>query len=155
MVFKFKLPFFPSGINSQSSFNFAHGKIQKLIELSSEDLKGNVVKVGAATGLTCGQLYTDGVYVKDFDGCHGDNKLELYNQFEVLSSSELKTNFMECGDSGSLVFLSQKGGDIVCIGVAAGCTSYGSCVATPIDAVFKAFKFPASFIDFTKSQTSF
>jgi hypothetical protein len=149
-----KFSFFPA-IDSQKSFNFASGKIQKLSDVSQEELVCNVIKVGATTGLTCGQFYVDGVYVKDFEGCYGNSTMELYNQLEISSTSETKTKFFDLGDSGCLVFLSREGHDLVCIGVGVGCTSYGSCVVTPIDVALDALSFPAQFIDFTQSHSSF
>ncbi|XP_061162380.1 uncharacterized protein LOC133171608 [Saccostrea echinata] len=62
------------------------------------------------------------------------NTFLMYNQVAIDSHCSLGP-FFKIGDSGSLVFLPQEDGTLDCIGMAIGCTSYGTCIMTPIEDV--------------------
>lgn len=125
-------------------------------DLSEEQVACGIVKIGGVTGLTKGQLYIDGLYVgQPLSPMRTRKKLvnEFFNQLEVSSSPAIR--FFDQGDSGALAFLAPSGSDVdlLCIGMAIGCTSYGTCVVTPIEAVLDALQLPHQFIDFAKYQS--
>ena len=135
---------FTSGFSSDNPPRFQKGKIIPLKELA-QCWRSEVIKVGAKTGLTRGSLYSYGLYVRrqHQDGIeeHGP---ELFNQLEIIPVSD-STKFFDQGDSGALVFMHLNDQDLYCIGLAVGCTSYGSCIVTPIEHVFNELKLPAQF----------
>ncbi|XP_053398673.1 uncharacterized protein LOC128556872 [Mercenaria mercenaria] len=60
---------------------------------------------------------------------------ELHGQLMVNSEA-----FADKGDSGAPVFTKRHDGEIVCVGLVTGGTSYGATVVTPIEPILKALK---------------
>ena len=103
-----------------------------------------MIKVGARTGLTRGCLYSHGLYARQQNDIAGSQSPELYNQLEVIPDGD-SAKFFDLGDSGALVFMHLNDQDLYCVGLAVGCTSYGSCIVTPIESVFKELGLAAQF----------
>ena len=107
-----------------------------------------MTKVGASTGLTAGRLYSYGTFVRQLNheqNLHNDRqRAGFFNQLEIVTNSGL-AKFFDLGDSGALVFMPLNDLDWYCIGLAVGCTSYGSCIVTPIEYVFESLQLSAKF----------
>ena len=103
-----------------------------------------LIKSGTTTGLTrglfklCGtqvRIAKDGVMLAD-----GKSAFQVMKgQYEVEKREDLNP-FFSPGDSGSAVFVKDLSGDLTCVGIAIGMTSYGTTVVTPITAVLDALK---------------
>ena len=116
-----------------------------------------VIKVGSQTGITRGVLYLTDSYVRASNRemiLPDGNKVEFFNQIEVLSLSG-GTVFFDLGDSGSLVFMPSKDGELLCVGLAIGRTSYFSCMVTPIEKVFEELQLDSKcFFDFATNNST-
>ena len=112
-----------------------------------------VLKIGSRTGLTKGKLYSYGTCVRRHPMRNTDEcKFEFYNQIEVVPFTE-SMKFFDLGDSGSLLFMLLNDNELYCVGLAIGCTSYGSCIVTPIEYFFKKLQLPQKFF-VPKAQSS-
>ena len=105
-----------------------------------------MLKCGAKTGVTRGSLKLDGVQVKNYDFRFSKNGKPftsdahfqiIEGQYEISSNSE--STFIGAGDSGASVYVKGRFGELYCIGIAIGYTSYGSAIVTPIFPILKKF----------------
>ena len=133
-----------SGFEEESIPKSFNGRILTRAELP-QYWNSRVVKLGCMTGLTRGKLYSPGTFVRRLPNKHTDeSKVEFLGQLEIVPSSK-SAKFFDLGDSGSLVFMVLNEAELYCIGLAVGCTSYGSCIVTPIEHVFKELMLPLEF----------
>jgi len=106
------------------------------------DRRSDVVKFGRTTGLTKGSFQLDGmqVAVRDLRANIGTNNQVqlLFKRIYKVLSCGISDSFFQRGDSGSGVFLVDKEENLHCIGIAIGCTSYGTAVVEPIGLVLSA-----------------
>ena len=105
-----------------------------------------VLKCGAKTGVTRGSIKLDGIQVKNHDVRFSKNGKPftsdahfqiIEGQYEISSNSE--STFIGAGDSGASVYVKGRFGELYCIGIAIGYTSYGSAIVTPIFPILKKF----------------
>ena len=90
-------------------------------------------------------MYSHGLFARrQLHGKVENQSAELYNQLEIIPDVD-SAKFFDPGDSGALVFMHLNDQDLYCVGLAVGCTSYGSCVVTPIESVFQELGLPAQF----------
>ncbi|XP_052265223.1 uncharacterized protein LOC127867805 isoform X2 [Dreissena polymorpha] len=147
-----------AGFCNNSRPNFERGHILSWTELFDDKNDGGtqVLKFGATTGLTLGHIYGECAYAhqEGYQNCRDNERITLLHQLEILGAYGSPHGFFRAGDSGSLVFVSRET-DLQCVAIAIGYTSYGSCIATPIEAVFEAIGPGIKFVDFTLCQSSF
>ena len=101
-----------------------------------------LIKSGTTTGLTRGLFKLNGTQVRIAQDGNllTDGKSEfqvMKGQYEVEKCGNLSLFFVP-GDSGSAVFMKDESGNLTCVGMAIGTTSYGNTVVTPIKAVLEA-----------------
>ena len=151
------LPFLTG--TTHSSLSFDTGSVWSPV--SAERLWCPVIKYGATTQLTCGNIQPERGHVRIehpmLDLCEDcrcirttrtclHNKFKFFNQFEVFSKTS--DPFFKQGDSGSLVFMLENMTDptLHCIGLAIAFTSYNSCYVTPIHKVLESFNLKKGFV---------
>lgn len=135
--------FILTGFTEDNPPHFSSGKI--LPQMDEPRIGHMVVKCGATTGLTHGLLALDGSIFRMENQemrlpeppAHHSPRIVMYRQYLVESLKNCK--FFKMGDSGSLVFMHDRG-DLKCIGMAIGSTSYDGCIVTPIEAILEAFE---------------
>ncbi|XP_062598499.1 uncharacterized protein LOC134259920 [Saccostrea cucullata] len=104
----------------------------------------SVIKFGASTGFTIGDLYFNRVHARfmnqhiSFYGT--DIGPIMCNQIEIRNLPQ--GDFFSMGDSGSFVFCINPNKTLSCIGMAIGLSPSGSCLVTPIDRILQSFGLP-------------
>ena len=110
-------------------------------------LEKTVIKCGAVTGLTIGfpemdsavlRLENAELHLPDHDP---STRIVFYQQHVVRSTKDIE--FFEMGDSGSFVFVREKG-ELSCFGMAIGKLTDGGCIVTPIHEIMKSLQLPLS-----------
>ncbi|KAK3089106.1 hypothetical protein FSP39_000860 [Pinctada imbricata] len=112
--------------------------------IGEDDIEKPLLKSGTSTGLTRSLFRLRGSQVRIFPngawlGTNGENLIVMKGQYEVESCNVSKP-FFSAGDSGSAVFLKEPNGQLACIGIAIGMTSYHTTVVTPIGSVLDALE---------------
>ncbi|XP_021357731.1 uncharacterized protein LOC110453202 [Mizuhopecten yessoensis] len=127
---------------------FESGDIHDDPDTLDNDLR--IVKFGASTHASRGIISSYGISSRLLTtdlGLQGQpNMCVMKNQMELLGLQGQPQPIFLPGDSGSGVFVVNKlpTGEqtLTCIGLAIGCTSYGSAIVTPIAAVLDALGLP-------------
>ncbi|XP_062588290.1 uncharacterized protein LOC134249956 [Saccostrea cucullata] len=120
-----------AGFEDHESLFFCDGKIAVVSEIT----RSKVVKVGAASGITLGEIHymhpEASIDQKEVLIC--DRKVRLSGQIEIRKTTGFEY-FMREGDSGSFIFILEDGNPptLKCIGMAVACTKHGTCFMTPI-----------------------
>ncbi|KAJ8313562.1 hypothetical protein KUTeg_008123 [Tegillarca granosa] len=122
---------------------FDSGSIKE--HMTQRDANRPIIKFGSETGLTKGVFTLNGPDVKisqqvGFESPCGNHTLIMKNQYEIQQIGNIP--FFKPGDSGSGVFLVDDQRELHCIGMAIGCTSYGSAIVTPIGEILEALALP-------------
>ncbi|KAL3888777.1 hypothetical protein ACJMK2_001137 [Sinanodonta woodiana] len=113
------------------------------IEIKPELEGCEVVKFGAATGITRGLLAHRSLFVKRSHVPNLAFKDVMYNQMEIQPLQGFD-GFAQKGDSGSLVLMAHKGNrtKLVAVGMVVGGTTFNTTVVTPILNILKEFNLP-------------
>ncbi|XP_062606568.1 uncharacterized protein LOC134268345 [Saccostrea cucullata] len=139
------------GFSETNAPTFSNGETTSI---SSDNIRNDLIKCGAATGLTLGRLRSmeSHAFIVNEDVKFSNNICKFYHQMEVIplafqENFAVKSlpPFISHGDSGSFVFMIVNNSPLVlkCVGLAIAVTSYGSCLMTPIDKVLSALGLPS------------
>jgi hypothetical protein len=142
-----------SGFSDTNKPSFFNGETTAI---SSENVRKDLLKVGAATSLTLGRIKckdNDAIFVHE-DVKFSNKMCKFFGQREVLplhlgtcaATDERTPAFVSHGDSGAFIYSIECNTPLVlkCVGMVIAVTSYGSCLMTPIDNVFSALGLPNS-----------
>ncbi|XP_056007785.1 uncharacterized protein LOC125666670 isoform X2 [Ostrea edulis] len=127
-------PVFTGDIVSLPDPDPVHNVIGKI-----PDKLDSVVKYGAVTGFTIGNLYHSPVHVRFVqESLNLPGNLHsaiMCDQIEIRNLPH--GQFFVCGDSGSFVFCINPDKTLSCLGMAVGLTSRESCLVTPIGRILE------------------
>lgn len=138
---------------------FSSGHVFHWDQVTDRELSSPAYKFGGVTGLTKGRLYTEGLLVhQELSGTADvsvrQDNITFFNQIEVTLVPGSGDKFFQAGDSGALVYIdnNSRQGESLCVGMAIGYTSYGSCIVTPAGRVLSALECGTLFTDVTQKQ---
>lgn len=138
---------------------FSSGHVFHWDQVTEGELSSPVYKFGGVTGLTRGRLYTEGLLIRQELGGTDDasvcqDNVTFFNQIEVTPIPGSEDKFFQAGDSGALVHIynDSRQGESLCVGMAIGYTSYGSCIVTPAGRVLSALECGTLFTDVRQKQ---
>ncbi|XP_061195645.1 uncharacterized protein LOC133203864 [Saccostrea echinata] len=121
------------------------GETERFIDKTT-DISDTVVKFGATTGFTIGQLYVESVHVRIMNESMSFPNTNycavMCNQIEIQNMPQ--GEFFSLGDSGSFVFCINPDKTLSCIGMAIGLSARGTCLVTPIDSILQSFGLPSA-----------
>ncbi|XP_061180849.1 uncharacterized protein LOC133189516 [Saccostrea echinata] len=153
------------GFSETNVPTFSNGETTSI---SSDNIRNDLIKCGAATGLTLGRLRSmeTHAFIVNKDVKFSDNVCKFYHQMEVIPLVYPSDNFtvksfppfITHGDSGSFVFMIVHNSPVIlkCVGLAVAVTSYGSCLMTPVDKVLSALGLPSDcLMKFNPSEAAF
>jgi hypothetical protein len=99
----------------------------------------SVVKYGAKTGFTIGNLYHSPVHVRFVQESlklpGNSHCAVMCDQIEIQNLPQ--GDFFELGDSGSFVFCINPDKSLSCLGMAVGLSTRSTCLVTPIDRILQ------------------
>ncbi|XP_062615596.1 uncharacterized protein LOC134277293 isoform X2 [Saccostrea cucullata] len=125
-------------------------------DILNEGIRDKIlIKVGAESGLTVGTLGEKCSSNIDILNEDGSFRFTLHNQTEILPISVYNQPFLKSGDSGAFVFAveNRRPLELKCIGMAVASTSFGSCIMTPINPIFKALDLPQNCLSCYRNQS--
>ncbi|XP_061185256.1 uncharacterized protein LOC133193326 [Saccostrea echinata] len=131
-----------AGFEDHDSLFFCDGKTAFV----SEFTRDKVLKVGATTGITRGELHYmhPEASIDQKEGFVSEREFRLSGQIEIRPLG--CEYFIKKGDSGSFVFLVEDGSPpmLKCVGMAVAFTSHKTCLMTPISNILKSLNLSAS-----------
>lgn len=136
-------------------------KVTNWSHKTKDILRDPVVKFGQGSGLSRGTVYSEGLFVTPANKTQTAAPITLNHQIEVRSDTtagsmrreELPSfEFFLPGDSGALILAAGQDNCLGCLGMAVGYTSYGSCIATPIESILDSLGVRQSFLGFSETH---